>query len=130
MILLDSNILIYLLKGEPAVTSWFQRQPRRDLGIPAIVIYELEYGSLRARFSSKRRSALVGGMENVEHVPFDTAAALAAAQVRVDLERAGIVIGPLDLLIAGTAVSRRASLATLNTKEFSRIKGLSLVPLP
>ncbi|MCC6590695.1 MAG: hypothetical protein IT168_28650 [Bryobacterales bacterium] len=34
-----------------------------------------------------------------------------------------------DLLIAGTAISRRASLATSNTKEFSRIKDLSLVSL-
>jgi tRNA(fMet)-specific endonuclease VapC len=38
----------------------------------------------------------------------------------------GLVIGPMDLLIAGTAVSRGAVLVTRNTKEFSRVKGLRL----
>jgi tRNA(fMet)-specific endonuclease VapC len=42
------------------------------------------------------------------------------------LEARGLPIGPMDLLIAGTAVSRGAVLATNNTKEFSRIKGLRL----
>ena len=37
-----------------------------------------------------------------------------------------MVIGPVDLLIAGTAVSRGAVLVTSNTREFSRVKGLKL----
>ena len=44
----------------------------------------------------------------------------------MELERRGIVIGPLDLLIAGTALSRGDTLATNNIREFSRIKGLRL----
>jgi tRNA(fMet)-specific endonuclease VapC len=44
----------------------------------------------------------------------------------VNLERRGLVIGPLDLLIAGTAASRGATLATNNTREFSGIKGFRL----
>jgi hypothetical protein len=36
------------------------------------------------------------------------------------------VIGPLDLLITGTALSRGAVLVTNNTKEFSWVKGLRL----
>jgi tRNA(fMet)-specific endonuclease VapC len=32
----------------------------------------------------------------------------------------------MDLLIAGTALSRGAVLVTNNTKEFSRVKGLRL----
>jgi len=38
-----------------------------------------------------------------------------------------MVIGSLDVLIAGTALSRNAVLATNNVKEFSRIEGLKLV---
>jgi tRNA(fMet)-specific endonuclease VapC len=58
--------------------------------------------------------------------PFDYAAARESARIRVDLEAHGVVIGPMDLLIAGTAVSCGAVLATSNVKEFSRVKGLRL----
>jgi tRNA(fMet)-specific endonuclease VapC len=46
--------------------------------------------------------------------------------VRFDLERIGAKIGPLDTLIAGTALAHGATLVTHNTEEFSRISGLRL----
>lgn len=58
-------------------------------------------------------------------VPFDHEAH-EAARIRVELERHGSAIGPIDLLIAGTALSRGAILVTNNTREFSRVKGLRL----
>lgn len=36
-------------------------------------------------------------------------------------------IGPMELLIAGTALSRNAVLVSDNTREFSRVTGLRLV---
>jgi tRNA(fMet)-specific endonuclease VapC len=47
-----------------------------------------------------------------------------SARIRAELEAGGQVIGPMDLLIAGTAMSRGAVLVTCNTREFSRVKGL------
>ena len=76
--------------------------------------------------SSRRRSIVDQLLAGIDQVPFDNQAALESARIRVDLETRGMAIGPLDLLIAGTAVSRGATLATNNTKEFSRIKGLRL----
>jgi tRNA(fMet)-specific endonuclease VapC len=57
-------------------------------------------------------------------VPFDHEAAREAARIRIELEEQGLAIGPLDLLIAGTALSRGAVLVTHNHGEFSRVKGL------
>jgi len=65
-------------------------------------------------------------LAGLEEAPFDREAARESARIRVELERRGAVIGPLDLLIAGTALSRGATLATNNTREFSRIKGLRI----
>jgi predicted nucleic acid-binding protein len=45
-----------------------------------------------------------------------------AARIRSDLEAGGLGIGPIDLMIAGSAVSRGAVLATSKTREFSRVK--------
>jgi tRNA(fMet)-specific endonuclease VapC len=47
--------------------------------------------------------------------------------VRVDLERRGLPIGPLDNLIAGVALARRATLVTRNTREFSRVPNLAIM---
>lgn len=48
------------------------------------------------------------------------------AEVRSRLERAGTLIGPHDLQIAGIALQHRLTLITHNTREFNRISGLKL----
>ena len=95
-----------------------------ELAIPTIVVYELEYGTLRSKLPARRRSDLQEGLKNIRHVPFDSDAAIAAARIRVELEKRGATIGPLDILIAGTAFSRGAILVTNNASEFSRVPGL------
>lgn len=124
MILIDTNILVYYLKGVAEVVRKLQSTPRDQLAVSAITLFELEYGTLKAKVSAKRRAVLESGLESVNRIPFDESAALAAARIRVDLEAKGAVIGPMDLLIAGTAVSRRAELATANVSEFVRVRGL------
>ena len=47
-------------------------------------------------------------------------------EIRASLEAQGLPIGPLDNLIAGTALSLNATLVTHNTKEFNRVKGLRI----
>ena len=63
-------------------------------------------------------------MGNLDAIPLDAPAARSAARIRVSLERSGTIIGPLDLLIAGTAESRGAVLVTTNYDEFIRVPGL------
>jgi tRNA(fMet)-specific endonuclease VapC len=123
--LLDTNTLIQYLRGQPSVVSRLQDASPRQLAIPSIVAYEIEYGTLKIG-SSRRREIVSELLAGIQQVPFDREAALESARIRIDLEARGLPIGPMDLLIAGTAVSRGAVLATNNTKEFSRIKGLRL----
>ena len=47
MLILDSNIISYYLRGDPLVVSRMQALSPRDIGVPAIVEYELRYGLLR-----------------------------------------------------------------------------------
>jgi len=125
--LLDTNVLIHYLKGDPAIVARIRRASRAELAIPAIVVYELEYGTLRSKSAARRRRELEAGLAYIQQIPFDAVAAVAAARIRVELERRGKTIGPLDLLIAGTALSRGASLVTNNVAEFSRIPGLRVL---
>ena len=125
MTLLDTNVVIHYLKGEPSVVARIQAMEAPDLAIPSVVAYELEYGTLKAA-SPRRRELVTRLLADSVQVPFDHEAAREAARIRVELEGRGTVIGPMDLLIAGTATSRGAVLATNNTKEFARVKGLRL----
>jgi len=54
-------------------------------------------------------------------LPFGVEEARVGAQIRVKLERAGMKIGPLDTLIAATAL-----LVTHNVEEFGRVEGLAI----
>lgn len=126
MILLDTKVLVHYLKGSPRIVERIQHSRKGDLGVPCVAMYELEYGALRAK-GAWRRSRLSAVLSELEQVPFDSAAALAAARIRLQLETRGIPIGPLDLLIAGTALSRGARLVTNNIQEFSRVPGLDVV---
>jgi tRNA(fMet)-specific endonuclease VapC len=58
---------------------------------------------------------------------FDAAAAEVSGRVAARLERSGVRIGPLDLLIGAHALAQGAVLLTANPSEFARIEGLSVV---
>jgi tRNA(fMet)-specific endonuclease VapC len=74
----------------------------------------------------KRRSQLERLVNAAAFFPFGKPEAAAAALIRSDLERLGTPIGPLDTLIAGTALANRAILVTHNSQEFSWVSNLSL----
>jgi tRNA(fMet)-specific endonuclease VapC len=125
LILLDTNTVIYYLKGVEAVVSRLHAASRHEVAIPSLTVYEIEYGN--RKIGSPRRRAIASALLTaLTQVPFDYQAAQEAARIRIELETRGIVIGPIDLLIAGIAVSRGAVLATSNTREFSRVKNLRL----
>jgi tRNA(fMet)-specific endonuclease VapC len=125
MILLDANILIFCIRGREPVTSRVKAADPNDVAIPSIVAFEIEYGSLKSS-SPRRKSILSGLLNHLQEIPFDRDAARNAARIRVDLEKRGNTIGMLDLMIAGTAMSRGATLITNNVREFSRVKGLRI----
>jgi tRNA(fMet)-specific endonuclease VapC len=124
---LDTNTLVYFFKGVGRVADRLAKTPPRDISIPSVVLYELEVGVERSPHPRKRREQLGSLLAVVRILPFDAASARAAAAVRVQLERAGAGIGPLDTLIAGTALAHSAVLVTHNEREFSRVPGLRVV---
>jgi tRNA(fMet)-specific endonuclease VapC len=122
--LLDSNTVIHYVKGHAGVIA--KVKAAVEIAVPAIVVYEIEVGTIQSKQTGRRRRILAELFQDVEVVPFDSSAALAAAKIRCDLEARGQGIGPLDTLIAGIAISRNAILITSNLNEFKRIKGLRI----
>jgi len=127
MFVLDTNSLIYFFKGKGRVAERLLETPPSDIGVPAIVLYELEVGIAKSSSPKKRRKQLAELVDLVNLLPFGEAEARAAATLRAALEKRGKPIGPIDTLIAGTAIANRATLVTHNTSEFSRVSGLKVV---
>jgi len=126
MFALDTNTLIYFFKGQGRVAEHLLGMSPRDIGIPAVVLYELELGIARSSQPRKRRGQLDALLAAVSILPFDRDSARHAAELRVALESDGKPIGPMNTLIAGTALAAHGVLVTHNTGEFSRVKGLRL----
>lgn len=124
MWVLDTNTLIYFFKGQGSVSDILLSRSPGDIGIPAIVLYELEVGIAKSTAPRKRREQLTALTEVTQLLPFGATAAAAAARIRVSLDKQGKPIGPYDLLIAGTALAQDATLVTRNTREFKRVNKL------
>jgi len=59
-------------------------------------------------------------------LPFDWDSALHTAKIRGHLEKIGKIIGPYDLQLAGQSLALELILVTHNTREFSKVPGLSI----
>lgn len=122
--LFDTNAVIALLKGQPALTARVRSEHPGDIGLSALVAHELYYGA----FKSVRREANVGVVDSLqfEILDFDSEDARHAGEIRALLAQASTPIGPYDVLIAGQARARGLTLVTHNTSEFGRVAGLAL----
>ena len=126
--LLDSNACIALINGTPKdLRRRFQRAIAKDATVlvSSVVAFELWYGvakSQRKEANTQRLQAFFAGP--LEWTLFDEEDAREAGVVRAELEIAGTPIGAYDVLIAGQARRRAATLVTSNVREFDRVTGL------
>jgi len=130
MIVLDTNVLSALMTPQlnPEPIAWLDKQPATLVWTTAVNVFESRAG-IRLLPSGKRRDgldaaldALIAQMLADRILPFDHAAAEAAATIAGSRITKGINIGARDTQIAGIVVSRGASLATRNLKDFSDLK--------
>ena len=124
---LDTNICIRLLAGSSQnVINRFEATDLDDVVLPSVVAAELIYG---AHKSVKRDDNLLKIREFINQfrmIGVNSAAVETYGRIRSDLECKGLPIGANDYFIAAIAQANNGILVTNNTKEFSRVEGLSL----
>ena len=126
MILLDTNICIYIINAKPpAVLERFRQYRMGDIGLCSVVAAELAFGVAKSA-SARNRQALEMFLAPLIILPFDTAAVWVYGDLRANLERRGTPIGSLDTMIAAHALSQQALLISNNTREFSKVPDLQL----
>jgi tRNA(fMet)-specific endonuclease VapC len=124
--LLDTNTCIFTIKNKPVhVRERFNLNTSR-LCISSVTLMELIYGAEKSQAPERNLAVLEGFIARLDVLNYDAAAAAHSGQIRAELSRHGLPIGPFDLMIAGHARSQGLIVVTNNTREFARVDGLRI----
>lgn len=127
-VMLDTNTCIAIIKRKPPqLLKRLNAYKVGEIGISWVTLAELELGIAKSQYIEKNQVALDEFVLPLEIANFDRDVARIYGRVRAMLEKKGTPIGSLDTMIGAHALAQGATLATNNTKEFSRIKGLTIV---
>ena len=125
--LIDTNICIYIMNNRPPeVIHRVRNTEACKIGISSITVSELQYGVSKSKRKKQNQQRLDEFLTPFEIIPYDETASKYYGEIRSQIEKQGVVIGPLDLLIAAHALSRELVIVTNNEKEFKRIKSLQV----
>jgi len=126
VIVLDTNVLSALMRDtpDPTVVEWLDNQPTESIWTTSVTVFEIHTGiellvpsrrrkRLDEMFSQLLDEDLDGRVQSFDLTAATTAGTIAAAQQRV-----GRTVEIRDVQIAGIAASRRATVATRNTRHF------------
>lgn len=124
--LLDTNIVIYVLKRRPVeALSTFNANASR-MAISAITLAELIHGAEKSKHVSENLASVEDFCSRLEVLPYGMKAAQHYGAIRAALEKRGQPIGVNDLHIAGHARSEGLVLVTNNIAEFERVPALEI----
>lgn len=124
--MLDTNIVIYILKRRPLeILSTFNANANR-MAISSITLAELTHGAEKSDRVTENLEVIDNFCSRLEVLPYGEKAAQHYGAIRAGLEKLGQPIGVNDIHIAGHARSEGLALVTNNVSEFERVPGLEL----
>lgn len=121
-ICLDTSVCIEILRENKEVINKMGGFGEASPQIATITVFEL----LQRSFNIGAAEEFISDSTTLS---FDEKAARKASDIEKDLKEKGIIIGRQDIFIAATAIVNNCALATLNARDFSRIRGLKLVKI-
>ncbi len=127
MYLLDTDIVIYALKGRPAVVAALGKHAASPMAISVITLMAVYYGAQRSA-SPEANLARVRTLEHEFQVlPADVNIAATFGNLKARMAGAGTMLDDFDLIIASTALAANLTLVSNNERHFKHVEGLRLV---
>jgi tRNA(fMet)-specific endonuclease VapC len=127
MYLLDTNICIFLIKKKnQQLIEKLKKNYNKGIFISSLTLAELEFGVENSDHKEKNRISLIEFLTIFEILNFEQKDTQAFGIIKSDLRKSGKMIGAMDALLAAQSISRNLIFVTNNTKEFERIKNLSI----
>lgn len=126
MYLLDTDTIIYAIKGERQVTRRLEETAGQPKAVSVITYGELFFGAMKsvapqANLAKVRRVGELFPVIEVSRAVMETFGSLKA-----ELQKRGKAVDDFDLVIASTALVYSYSLVTNNQRHFRNIPGLRL----
>ena len=122
--LLDTNIVIYVIKQRPAEVLAIFNQHAGRMAMSAITMAELYHGAEKSERVTQNLAVIEDFSSRLEVLPYTVAAAQHYGAIRSALEKVGQSIGVNDLHIAAHARCQGLVIVTNNLSEFQRVPGL------
>ena len=126
--LVDSDILIYFLKGKQEVVQKLSQIPIDDLYISRINYTELIYGAYNSAKINQNLKVIEPFLDSFTVLEFTKESSLIFAKEKARLKKSGNIIADMDLMIASLAIANDCTLISNNLKHFNRIQNLELEP--
>jgi len=121
--LLDTNIIIALLKGESLIAEKIDKA--ENIYIPVIVIGELYYGSLYSSSSKKNFEVVERLARRYNVLQIDEAAARSYGSIKTVLRKKGTPIPENDIWIAALAQHHELIIVTRD-KHFREVESVHI----
>ncbi len=127
MFLLDTDTLIYALKGVPKVVENIKLYSEAPKALSVISYGELIYGAYKSAHLSSNL-AKVHRLRDIFPV-IDTSSSILECfgATKANLSKKGLTVDDFDLLIGSTAITCGYTLVTNNEKHFNKIPDLNVV---
>jgi len=126
MYLLDTDTIIYNLKGNERVQQALRVHLHDPLKISVVTLMELYYGAFKSQQVDANLAKVKTIEQSLEILPNGQESAEIFARLKTELETKGTRLDDFDLLIASCALTHNLILVTNNLKHFQRISGLRL----
>ena len=126
MYLLDTDTIIYSLKGDTNIQENLLHHVNDLLQISIITLMELYYGVYKSQHVDANLAKIKTLEQSFEILPTGQETAEIFGRLKARLELDGNRLDDFDLIIASTALTHNLVLVTNNEKHFQRIEGLKL----
>jgi tRNA(fMet)-specific endonuclease VapC len=124
--LIDTDIIIYSLKGRQKVTDSFEERLNDPKSISVITYGELVYGARKSQREQKNMARVRRIAEIFPIIGVSPAIIETFGHLKATLEKTGSIVADMDLIIASTALSHNMILVTNNEKHFQQIPELQI----
>jgi tRNA(fMet)-specific endonuclease VapC len=122
--LLDTNIVIYVIKRKPPAALQLFNEHAGHMAISSITLAELLHGAEKSNAPARSLGVVEDFCTRLEVLPYGPKAAQHYGGIRSALEKEGRSIGVNDLHIAAHARSEGLTLVSNNLREFERVPAL------
>jgi tRNA(fMet)-specific endonuclease VapC len=126
MYLLDTDTIIYSLKGHKGVIRNLENHVQDSVKISIITLLELYYGAYKSERVSGNLAKIKTIESSLDIIPVGKESAEIFGRLKASSQKKGTPLDDFDLIIASCALANNLVLVTNNTKHFKRIEGLKL----